>query len=171
MRNSLHLRPSSRLCLLAAAVATAGFASPAAAASFASGTLTGWNVVLTDLDLGDGVAPDIVFTNIVSLSSAEAQGVADSNSVPGEWGLTMANASTAFAQAMGSTSPAVATASGQAAGDGNLAVVFTGLGLAYAEFTLSAMTSVTFTATFDGTAETTIGSDGVFSESALAIAS
>lgn len=90
-------------CLLATAVATAGFASPAL------GALTGCSAALTDLELGDGVAPEIVSTNIVSLSSAEARGVADANSVPGEWGLTMANASTDLAQAMGSNSPAVPT--------------------------------------------------------------
>jgi len=169
MRNRPHHRPWGRHCLLAAALAAAGIAGNASAASFASAVLTGWTVTLTDLDLGDGVAPEIQFTNIVTLSSADAHGLTDSDSVPGEWGVTAANAGSAFAQAMGSTSPAVAMAGGQAAGDGNLAVAFTGLGLAYAEFTLSAMTGVTFTATFDGMAETTLGSDGVFSESALAI--
>lgn len=168
-RSTSRVGHLGRLGLLAAALAATGFAGGASAASFASAVLTGWTVTLTDLDANDGVTPDIQFTNIVSLSSAQAQDVLDQTSVPGSWGDTLASAGTAFAQAMGSTSPAVAMANGQAAGDGNLAVSFTGLGLAYAEFTLSAMTGVTFTATFDGSAETTIGSDGVFSESAVSI--
>jgi hypothetical protein len=162
----MKLRPFTFGLLAAAALAT----PPALAASTSTGVLTGWTFELIDLDTTDGIAPEMVFSNPISLSRASAQGlVADDVLVPGIFsdGFTAVNA--VLGQALGATSLAGNFATGNATGDAGALVEYSAIGLAYSEFSLTAMTGVVITASFSGTAETTLGSDGVRFEFAGAV--
>ena len=154
---------------LATAIVISG-AAPAMAASTATGVLTGWSFQLIDLDLTDGITPDIVFSNPFSLSGASAQGQqAEDVLVPGAFADGVATINGLLGQALGATSPGGNLATGSATGDAGALVEFSAIGLVFGEFALTPMTGIVITADFIGTAETTLGSDGVRSEAAGAI--
>lgn len=157
----------STLLVVAAAAALLTAASPAAAVATASGTISSVSWTLIDLDLGDGITPMVTFTDQSSSVYAQA-GTGSSLWVPDlTTPLSVSDASAgrsawAWTDGLGSGS---AGASSQ-----NLMSAYAYAYPFSANFTLTPWTAIVWTASFSGTANTTIGHDGTNSEYASAYA-
>lgn len=156
-------------------VAVAGLcAAPAVrAATTATATIGTASWTLTDLNLGDGIAPSVGFSSPGSQSFGQLAGATTylSQYLPGAYALTSTSGSNAYGSLSSSTGPAGGTASLAQKGSAVNGTQLSTYAYAYPiqqSFTLSPNTLISFTVPYSMAATTTLGQVGNNYESSYA---